>query len=290
MCRNKKDTDGKCKVRKFMTSVTVIFTCYNRKEKTAAFVKSVQDDRYRMRFVVTDDGSTDGTAADLEKLGSAGHEIDIVHGDGNLYWCGGMRKAIDHIQKRNMSSDYYVFANDDVVVFDNALHEMIVQSEKHGGSAVVGVTCDHAGNVTYGGIRYRKHSIKYDIIDVTNEDLTCDSFNCNLVLLPADIFHAMGNFDSHFTHAMGDFDYGLKIKRAGYRIESTRRYVGICERNPLKKTWDDTSLGRRERFKLKEQPKGLPFREWFYFLHKNFGLGTALVRSVTPYVKILLGK
>jgi len=273
-----------------MKTVTIIFTCFNRKEKTAAFVKSVQDERYDIRFVVTDDGSTDGTAAGLEKLKEKGYQIDIVRGDGNLYWCGGMRKAIEHMYAQGIKTDYYVFANDDVVVFDNALNEMIVQSEKHGGSAVVGVTCDHDGNVTYGGIRYHKSGIKYDVVDVTNEDLTCDSFNCNLVLLPAKIFDEMGNFDSHFTHAMGDFDYGLRIKRAGYLIESTRRYVGICERNPLQKTWADTNLSRRERFKLKESPKGLPRKEWFYFLRKNFGLGTAIVRSVTPYVKILLGK
>lgn len=273
-----------------MTTVTIIFTCYNRKEKTAAFVKSVQDDRCKIRYVVTDDGSTDGTAANLEKLKQQGYDIDIVHGDGRLYWCGGMRKAIDYIQEQKIESEYYVFANDDVDVFDHALYEMIVQSEKHGGSAVIGVTCDHDGAMTYGGIRYHKHGIKYDLIDVTNENLECDSFNCNLVLLPAGIFHKIGNFDSHFTHAMGDFDYGLRVKRAGYRIESTRRYVGICERNPLKKTWSDTNLSRRERLRLKESPKGLPRKEWFYFLRKNFGIGTAIVRSLTPYLKILLGK
>ncbi len=273
-----------------MTSVTVIFTCYNRKEKTAAFVKSVQDDRLHIRYVVTDDGSTDGTAADLNRLAERGFDITTVHGDGKLYWCGGMRKAISHIFESGTKTDYYVFANDDVVVFDNALYEMIVQSRKHEDAVVVGTTCDHDGNLTYGGIRYHKHGIKYDLVDVTDEDLTCDSFNCNLVLLPAAVFEEMGNFDEHFTHAMGDFDYGLRIKRAGHPIESTRRYVGICERKPLKKTWADTNLSRRERFRLKESPKGLPFKEWFYFLRKNFGLGTALVRSLTPYGKILAGK
>lgn len=273
-----------------MTSVTVIFTCYNRKEKTAAFIKSIQDDRLHLSYVVTDDGSTDGTAADLSRLSGLGYDITTVHGDGKLYWCGGMRKAISHILESKKKTEYYVFANDDVVVFDNALYEMIVQSTKHENAVVVGTTCDHDGNLTYGGIRYHKHGIKYDTVDVTNENLACDSFNCNLVLIPASVFEEMGNFDEHFTHAMGDFDYGLRIKRAGHPIESTRRYVGICERNPLKKTWADTNLSRRERFRLKESPKGLPFREWFYFLRKNFGLGTALVRSVTPYVKILLGK
>lgn len=273
-----------------MKTITIIFTCYNRKEKTEEFIKSICDDRYDIRFVATDDGSTDGTPEMLESLTSKGYALDVVRGGGNLYWCGGMRKAIDEIDKKSLESDYYVFANDDVRVFDNALHEMVLQSEKHEGATIVGVTCDHDGNVTYGGIRYHKHGIKYDIVDVTSENLNCDSFNCNLVLIPSKVFHQIGNFDEHFTHAMGDFDYGLRIKKAGLPIESTRRYVGICERNPLKKTWSDTDLSRRERLKLKESPKGLPRKEWFYFLKKNFGFGTAVVRSITPYVKIMLGK
>ncbi|MBQ0041963.1 MAG: glycosyltransferase family 2 protein [Lachnospiraceae bacterium] len=273
-----------------MTSVTIIFTCYNRKEKSAAFVKSVQDENLDIRFVVTDDGSTDGTDIDLQKLIDRGYHLDIVKGDGKLYWCGGMRKAVDYILNKNIKSDYYVFANDDVDVFDHALYEMVVQSKKHGGSVVVGVTCDHDGNMTYGGIRYRKNGIKYDHVDVTSEDLSCDSFNCNLVLIPSQVFHQLGNFDEHFTHSMGDFDYGLRVKKSGIPIESTRRYVGICERNPLKKTWSDRNLSRKERFELKRSPKGLPHKEWFYFLNKHFGLWTAITRSISPYFKILLGK
>lgn len=273
-----------------MKTVTIIFTCFNRKEKTTAFVRSVQDDRYDTRFVVTDDGSTDGTADELAKLKDEGFQIEMIRGDGKLYWCGGMRKAVAYIQKENIKSDYYVFANDDVVVFENALHDMIIQSEEHGKAVVAGATCDHAGSITYGGIRYHKHGIKYDIVDVTSKDLTCDSFNCNLVLLPAEIFERIGNFDIHYTHAMGDFDYGLRIGRAGYRMESTGYFVGICEKNPVAKTWSDRTLPRKERYRLKESVKGLPRKEWFYFLRKNFGLGTAVVRSVTPYVKILLGK
>lgn len=273
-----------------MTTVTIIFTCYNRKEKSSIFVRSVQDENLDIRFVVTDDGSTDGTDVDLQGLIQKGYKIDIVHGDGNLYWCGGMRKAVDHILDEGIQSDYYVFANDDVDVFDHALSEMIVQSRKHDDSVVVGVTCDRDGVMTYGGIRYRKRSIKYDHVDVTNPDLSCDSFNCNLVLIPSAVFHTIGNFDSHFTHSMGDFDYGLRIKKAGIPIESTRRYVGICERNPLKKTWSDTSLSRKERFALKKSPKGLPHKEWFYFLNKHFGWWVAVTRSVTPYFKIWVGK
>lgn len=273
-----------------MKSVTIIFTCFNRKEKTKSFIESVQDENLDIRFVVTDDGSTDGTRELLQKIKEDGEDIDIVHGDGNLYWCGGMRKATEYVLSNGIKSDYIVFANDDVEVFDKALYEMTVQSEKHDGSVVVGVTCNQDGDLTYGGIRYKKHSIDYIQVDVTSEDLSCDSFNCNLVLIPYHIFEQVGNFDEHFTHSMGDFDYGLRIKEAGYKIESTRRYVGICERNPMASTWVDKKLSRKERLRLKETPKGLPKKEWFYFLKRHFGSLTAIMKSITPYIRILLGK
>lgn len=273
-----------------MKSVTIILTCYNRKEKTIEFIRSIYDDQYELYYVVTNDGSTDGTGDALKKLQSEKYKIHVVQGSGGLYWCGGMRKAIDYINEKKIKTDYYVLANDDVFVNKNAIREMVAQSERSNGSIIAGAVCNNKGNITYGGIRYRGQGIKYDLVKITDEDLNCDSFNCNLVLLPRKIFDAIGNFDSHFTHAMGDFDYGLRIKRAGYSIKSTNKYVGICEKNTLMHTWQDTTLTRGERFRLKESKKGLPYKEWFYFLHKNFGLGTAIVRSITPYIKILIGR
>ena len=89
---------------------------------------------------------------------------------------------------------------------------------------------------------------------------------------------------------MGDFDYGMMLKHNGFGIHVSKEYAGYCSNNPTANTWGDTSLGRWERIKKKENTKGLPAGEWFYFLRKNFGLATAIVKSCTPYIKILLGK
>ena len=50
-----------------------------------------------------------------------------------------------------------------------------------------------------------------------------------------------------------------------------------------------TSLSIGDRLKKKRSPKGLPTRQWFHFLKKNFGLPQAVFYSVTPYIKILFG-
>ena len=82
---------------------------------------------------------------------------------------------------------------------------------------------------------------------------------------------------------------GAILKNTSYKIHIYPKFVGECNDNTLQKTWQDETLPRMERIRLKESRKGLPFRDWFHFLHKNFGLGTAIVRSITPYIRIILG-
>ena len=42
--------------------------------------------------------------------------------------------------------------------------------------------------------------------------------------------------------------------------------------------------------RLKESVKGAPFKQWFYFLKKNFGIFTAVIHAFTPYIRIILKK
>ena len=81
-----------------------------------------------------------------------------------------------------------------------------------------------------------------------------------------------------------------RIKRLGLPAFQTDRFIGHCDDNPKEGSWRDPSLPRIKRLKLKGSPKGLPFGEYYYFLRKNFGLTKALWHSLTPYLKILLGK
>lgn len=83
---------------------------------------------------------------------------------------------------------------------------------------------------------------------------------------------------------------GMRIKKRAYISIHSEEYVGVCNKNSIKGTWADSSLSTRERIKKKESPKGAPCREWFHFMKKNFGLKEAVKYSVSPYVRIMLGK
>lgn len=271
-----------------MTSITVILTCYNRREHTKKCIESLWDNHYRMRYVVTDDASTDGTHEMLDKL-KADFHIKILEGDGSLYWCGGMRKAMADSLEQENQTDYYVLVNDDVEFVDKAIQKAIGMSKRRDNSIIVGAICDYRGELTYGGIKFQGQGLRYITVGIHDERI-CDSFNCNFVLLPGNIFRVAGNFDSHYRHAMADFDYGLHIRRIGYLIYSSEEYLGFCERNDISGTWRDRTLSRIERIRKKEMPKGLPTKEWFYYVKKNFGLRKAVWYSATPYLRILAGR
>lgn len=271
--------------------VTVIFTCFNRKEKTIKCVKSLikGNKNINISFIIVDDNSTDGT---VEALKVIDNNICIINGNGNLFWSGGMRIAIDNYFKIPKRSDYVLLVNDDVEFYEGIIEKMIIRSKSFNNAVVVGATNDDKGGFTYGALKLieKRKGDLYTQIYPNKEKNMCDTFNANCVLIKDSIMRDVGNFDSVYRHSLADLDYGFMIRRKGYKIISSEDYIGICYRNSIKNTWRDTSIGRIKRLKLKESTKGSPFSEWFYFMKKNFGVILAIRYSITPYIRIILKK
>lgn len=270
--------------------IAILLTCFNRKEKTVACIKSLLagNDGYDLRFLITDDNSSDGTVEAVEGLSK---NIHVLHGDGNLFWNGGMRKGMSYAFKHNDWYDYVMLINDDVVFYPDIIEQLYHRLMENEGEVVVGSTEDKNGNTSYGGvIKTSKHFAKYRLQDPTNEPVFCDTFNCNCIFMSKEIFFRVGNLDKNYIHSMGDYDYGMKVTQKGMRIINSEKHVGSCEDNADEGTWRDATLPRGKRLKLKESPKGLPRKDWFYFVRKNYGLLPAIYHSITPYVRILVGK
>lgn len=271
-----------------MAKVVVILTCYNRKEKTLACLRSLLErNTLLIDWVIVDDQSTDGTVDAVKELIPRAH---IVKGTGKLFWNGGMHIGMEYAAEEFPDHEYYVLINDDVEFVPGILPKMIEELDGQN-YALVGATHSSEGKLSYGGILYpNPKRLKFRMVGPDESALNCSTMNANCVVLPSRIFKEVGATDPEFTHSMGDFDYGFRVRRAGFEIHTFTEYVGECNDNPTNGTWQDRSLPRKKRLQLKESPKGLPRKDWYRFLRKNFGLATALFRSVTPYLKILLGR
>lgn len=274
-----------------MTSVLALFTCFNRKDKTEQSIRSIvrENPECRISFVIADDNSTDGTFQMLKAM-KAEFDIHVLEGNGTLFYSGGMRLAMQYAKVQiKQPYDYMLMMNDDVEFLNGSIEKMIAQSIAQSNAIIVGAMKNDDGNLSYGAVKYIK-GIKYQTLPVNEWETDADTFNANCVLIPWKAFEATEIVDNHYVHSLGDFDYGLSLKKNGYKIHTSKDFVGICNNNPAKGTWTDASLSRMQRIKKKEDLKGAPTKQWFYFLNKNFNLLIAFKSVITPYIRILIGK
>lgn len=275
-------------------SVCVILACHNRRDKTLACLHSLARQRLRpqvtMHVLMVDDGSTDGTAA---AVAVEFPEVEILHGNGLLYWNGAMRLGLASAMQA--MHGYYVLLNDDTILNSDALEILLsaydlLCERSYVRSIVVGTIRDPAtGNVSYGGSRCGPWWIPHKLTRIipAAAPVSCDTFNCNCVLIPHSVVEQVGNLDETFTHAMGDFDYGFRATRLECKLWVAPGFVGECEPNAGQTLWSDNALSVRERWKRLTGPKGLPPREWLVYTRRHSGPLWPLF-WLNPYLKFWL--
>ena len=265
-----------------------IFTCFNRKQKTLKCLQTLVkgNPTLAFTFLAVDDGSTDGTIQALKELDN----VEIIEGNGSLFYSGGMRLGIAAAKNRFREADYCLLFNDDVEFFAGSI-ERLIASFRDSNMILAGATCNDEGELSYGGVlKKSRFRPAFQIVMSDEKPVFCDTFNANCVLIPEKIFQKLPNIDPVYTHSLGDFDYGLSARKRGCLILASDFFVGKCIDNPVQGTWRDTKLSRKERLKRKESPKGLPRKEWYYFVKKHFGVVSAWVSMILPYIRIIIGK
>jgi GT2 family glycosyltransferase len=277
-----------------MQTIAVLMTCHNRRDKTlaclAALLGSASIPGATVAVFLVDDGGTDGTS---DAVKAKYPSVNLISGDGNLYWNGGMRVAFAAAMDRGF--DFYLWLNDDTTLYPGALPAMfalaIAELKRQGKSTViVGTTQDRPGGAaTYGGLcrttawRPLRHEIVFDPALA----IPCETMNGNCVLVPSTVAKQLGNLDPAFVHAMGDIDYGLRVTKAGFPLMVLPGFIGTCSHNRVDNTFLDSRLSLRVRWSMITSLKGLPPRQWYVLVRRHAGLLWPLL-LVWPYLKVIL--
>lgn len=251
--------------------VTVLMAVRNRCRQTEACLDTLlaqAGDDVCVQVAVLDDASTDGTGQML--AGRRG--VTVLAGSGSCYWGGGMRAAESAAWAHD--PDYLLWLNDDAVLAPDALRRALSTARDHPGAIVCGALCDPvSGATTYSGVR--RVARPFVVLRPVHPDplraLPVDTFNGNLVLVPARVARRLRGIDPRFRHHYGDFDYGLRATRAGCRVLLLPGFVGTTPRNGVRGTFRDASLPRAARLAAYVGPKGYPPAERWAFLRRHAG-------------------
>lgn len=277
-----------------MNRIVVLITCHNRKAKTIdcleALFQNTLPAGYSLEVFLVDDGSTDGTEQAVREWYP---QVNVIKGDGSLYWNGGMRVAFAAAMERGF--DYYLWLNDDTLLYPTALNSLIATSSelqaKHGKSViVVGSTQDaNDGRLTYGGVIQpnKWKALFFKLVTPKNVPIECETMNGNCVLIPRAIAKEVGNLEKEFAHAMGDLDYGLRARYAGFSVWVMAGFAGTCSSNAATGSFNDTSLPVSVRLRKMMQPEGLPPSSWRVFTQRHAGVLWPIF-WLWPYARVML--
>ena len=259
----------------------VLITVHNRVEKTLSCLRCLKGqplpEGRELDVFLTDDGSTDGTA---DAVRASFPEVNILSGDGNLFWCRGMIRAWEAAIEQGGYQDY-LWLNDDTDLVDGALLSLFSCADRHPGSIVVGPTCSRSGSgMTYGG-RNRKGHVVPD-----GQDLPLETFDGNIVLVPHTVVEKIGILDNRFSHAMGDSEYGARAVDRGVQIWQMPEYAGYCELHEKKADWCNPEVPLLRRLKALYSPLGCPPNEFFIY-DRYHGLLTAAFHFCTIHIRTI---
>jgi len=219
--------------------IEIVTPVYNRRELTLQFLRSLkQIDAYglRVHIIVVDDGSTDGTA---EAIRNRFPEVEIVTGDGNLWYTAGTNLGIKTALKYD--PDYILTVNNDSIFDPNFLRRLVETAEKYPRSVVGAILLlwDEPERLfqtsplweTFGG--GWRHWRAQTIETIPEKPWEVGIIVGNCVLFPSAAIREVGLMDEKRLVQYGDAEYTPRLRKKGWRLLIEPRARVFCKPNDV---------------------------------------------------------
>lgn len=193
-----------------MNSCAIIIPVHNRRDLTLACLRHLRTvgDLGRFAVVIVDDGCTDGT---VDAVRAEFPAVEILRGDGNLWWTGAIALGMKHAFDRDAAAVCWL--NDDCLPASGTLGAILEQATSGAGALVAPVCFDAitgapVPNAFIGRARLETKP---------GELQRADGLSGFCVAVPRAAWERIGAPDAkHFPHYYGDTAYTLAAGRAGF--------------------------------------------------------------------------
>jgi len=205
--------------------VNIVIPVHNRIDVTMECLSCLEGQTYNnYKIIVVDDGSTDGTC---ERIKSKYEDVEILSGDGTLWWSGAMYLGVEHILTFAKDTDYILSLNNDTA-FGRELIESLVRVSQHYGQAIVGSMEKNYYNREE--ILYLGEWLDWQTFKFIPEQRLPEKKNINVnehvnvlpgrgMLIPVEVIKKIGNFNKvDFPHYISDYEFTMRAFNRGIRL------------------------------------------------------------------------
>lgn len=236
-----------------MKKIEIVTPVHNRREITLQCLRSIarlNSENLEIHTVIVDDGSTDGTSEAIKKEFP---EVEIVKGDGNLWFTEGTNVGIRAALKHN--PDYVLMINDDQVFDSDSLRFMVETAEKYPRSVIGSLLLlwDVPHKLFQVSPQWKTWQGGWQLFEqqtvwtIPNKPWEVGIIVGNCVLVPVEAILEEGLMNSERYPNFGDAEYTPRLRKKGWKLLIEPRARVFCQPNaippkisklPLKKKMD----------------------------------------------------
>jgi GT2 family glycosyltransferase len=208
--------------------VYVLIPAHNNLKELIELLPRIRQQSYeRIKTILVDDGSTDGTAT---AVAQAFPEVVVLPGDGRMWWTGANVHGVTHILQEAKEGDFILLLNNDLTIEPDYVWRLVDASLAYG-RCLVGSTNVDADNhrSMHAGVRLDdrlRMTVNSDeaAIQAGEIDDHVDVLPGRGTLIPVEVFHTIGTFNVRkLPHYGADYEFSIRARRAGFRLIVSHR-------------------------------------------------------------------